>query len=482
MYRATVLAQQLASDNGIDLSLVGTHPDEEITETHVLNYLTRVMSGEAEPPSEPVDQPPPDWDGQMPSMPLEALKSAGIESEITAFVEQRVAQPPRRDDVRPPAPARPSGGAVNTLTIPTVTPSPVTPSPAPVQTAPQFMERPVAAAPSPVAAAPLPSSPAPTASGPGSAAAPGPVPPAPVTPPPVQAPPAAAPRSVLGNLTSLLTSMYKKEPAPTTDAPQAVPAPQPAAEARVITPPVPAVTSGEVPAPDVSLPAAPQVDPTPADPTSGPLLSPPPAHVAAPLEETPEPLPAVSAEPELQEVLAPAPAAEVPAPPVVPVPDLIEPVRAPLLLSPRSTVTVRVTADAERFTAVYTQLCEALGQDVDVADLVTLSAERHTQRLLGGLVIGTVRHDVLTGLPRTGTVRERLTGAKRTLDDADLLIVNTSRGSAEEIVYHDRPSVCVHHDPAQGRLHVSVHGERDVAQALARALADDLSLPMRLLV
>lgn len=462
MYRATVLAQQLASDNGIDLSLVGTHPDEEITETHVLNYLTRVMSGEAEPPSEPVDQPPPDWDGQMPSMPLEALKSAGIESEITAFVEQRVAQPPRRDDVRPSAPARPSGGAVNTLTIPTVTappvtPSPVTPSPAPVQTAPQFTERPVAAAP-------------------------GPVPPAPVTPPPVQAPPAAAPRSVLGNLTSLLTSMYKKEPAPTTDAPQAVPAPQPAAEARVITPPVPAVTSGEVPAPDVTVPAAPQVDPTPADPTSGPLLSPPPAHVAAPLEGTPEPLPAVSAEPELQEVLAPAPAAEVPAPPVVPVPDLIEPVRAPLLLSPRSTVTVRVTADAERFTAVYTQLCEALGQDVDVADLVTLSAERHTQRLLGGLVIGTVRHDVLTGLPRTGTVRERLTGAKRTLDDADLLIVNTSRGSAEEIVYHDRPSVCVHHDPAQGRLHVSVHGERDVAQALARALADDLSLPMRLLV
>ncbi len=82
------MAKILAEANGIDWrSIQGSGEDGTIVEQDILNYLMRVMNGEEEPPSTPVDEPPPDWTGEMPPMPsMEMMAQAGIESDITDFV------------------------------------------------------------------------------------------------------------------------------------------------------------------------------------------------------------------------------------------------------------------------------------------------------------------------------------------------------------------------------------------------------------
>ena len=65
MERIAPLAKILAEANGIEWEqLRGTGAGGTIVEQDILDYLTRVMSGEAEPPSTPVDAPPPDWNGE----------------------------------------------------------------------------------------------------------------------------------------------------------------------------------------------------------------------------------------------------------------------------------------------------------------------------------------------------------------------------------------------------------------------------------
>lgn len=79
------LAKVLAEANGIDWRKIqGSGDGGQVVEQDILNYLSRIMSGDEEPPATPVDAPPPDWNGEMPSMDL--LAAAGVDSEIADFV------------------------------------------------------------------------------------------------------------------------------------------------------------------------------------------------------------------------------------------------------------------------------------------------------------------------------------------------------------------------------------------------------------
>jgi e3 binding domain len=90
------LAKILAEANGIDWrSIPGSGDGGSVVEQDILNYLSRIMSGDEEPPATPVDEAPPGWTGEMPPMPtvaaggLQALSAAGVESDITDFVAQQ---------------------------------------------------------------------------------------------------------------------------------------------------------------------------------------------------------------------------------------------------------------------------------------------------------------------------------------------------------------------------------------------------------
>ena len=142
-----------------------------IVEQDILNYLSRIMSGEEEPPETPVDLPPPDWEGDLANsnFDMAALSEAGVDSDITSFIEH--AGPLRRRFLsRPPPPlkkrrwnsrwttrGRRRGSADHRAArdrpaaqtdVPEVAAAAVMPEPEPVQLAP--------AVPEPVASEPLP--------------------------------------------------------------------------------------------------------------------------------------------------------------------------------------------------------------------------------------------------------------------------------------------------------------------------------------
>lgn len=116
MDRIAPLAKILAEANGIDWQkLDGTGSGGMIVEQDILNYLSRVMSGEEDPPSTPVDPTPADWTGdEIPSadmlnragMNADMLSRAGVDTDITAFVEQA------RTAVSPQVPATPTGSSL----------------------------------------------------------------------------------------------------------------------------------------------------------------------------------------------------------------------------------------------------------------------------------------------------------------------------------------------------------------------------------
>lgn len=89
MEQIAPLAKILAEANGLEWrNLRGTGPGGTIVEQDVIDHLTRIMSGEEEPPSTPVDAPPPEWTGTelppgggllAPGMPsMDMLSSAGV--------------------------------------------------------------------------------------------------------------------------------------------------------------------------------------------------------------------------------------------------------------------------------------------------------------------------------------------------------------------------------------------------------------------
>lgn len=106
MERIAPLAKILAEANGIDWqTLRGSGEGGMVVEQDILNYLSRIMSGEEEPPATPVDVPPDDWNGDMNGLPdlsgmsSEQLSRAGVDSDIAALLSQP------RPQVSPEVPA-----------------------------------------------------------------------------------------------------------------------------------------------------------------------------------------------------------------------------------------------------------------------------------------------------------------------------------------------------------------------------------------
>ncbi|WP_407540555.1 E3 binding domain-containing protein [Deinococcus radiomollis] len=136
------LAKILAEANGIDWrSIQGSGAGGSIVEQDILNYLSRVMSGDEDPPATPVDETPAGWTGEMPPMPasvaasgLQALSAAGVESDITDFVAQQSVQAAPAQAVQAPVvqppPAQAQTAQVQALAEPQA-PQPLTQSPLP---------------------------------------------------------------------------------------------------------------------------------------------------------------------------------------------------------------------------------------------------------------------------------------------------------------------------------------------------------------
>lgn len=170
MERIAPLAKILAEANGIEWQkLPGTGEGGMIVEQDILNYLSRIMSGEEEPPATPVDLPPPDWTGSsVPSADM--LKGAGVDSDIAAFVEQSRSTSPQipamtpsasleqdalefelddEEDLSAPAPQAPATSAFSA-------PTPEVPPVAEVKPAPAWDWNAPAAQSMPAPAAPMP--------------------------------------------------------------------------------------------------------------------------------------------------------------------------------------------------------------------------------------------------------------------------------------------------------------------------------------
>ncbi|MFT2720737.1 E3 binding domain-containing protein [Deinococcus sp. A31D244] len=290
MERIAPLAKILAEANGIDWQkLNGTGSGGMIVEQDILNYLSRVMSGEEDPPSTPVDPTPAGWTGdEIPSadmlnkagMNADMLSRAGVDTDITAFVEQARTASPQvpatpaastladedlefeldDEDSAPdaPAPAFSTPSFTDPAPMPAVAVAPAVPE----VTAPAFA--------TPVFSAPMPTAPMP--------AAPEPVMQAPVAPEPVmQAPVVEAPRmeapvieapvmeavapqapaapqvadiaapaaatGLAAGLGSLLSRLYQK------------PAPEAAPQATAPDITAPDITAPAITAPDINTPA-----------------------------------------------------------------------------------------------------------------------------------------------------------------------------------------------------------------------------------
>ncbi|MBB6099175.1 hypothetical protein HNR42_002611 [Deinobacterium chartae] len=81
------LAKRLAEENGIDWRKIqGSGPDGRVIERDILNYLSRIMSGDEELPSDPVDPPPPAWEAELGGVDVQAMAQAGVDADITDFV------------------------------------------------------------------------------------------------------------------------------------------------------------------------------------------------------------------------------------------------------------------------------------------------------------------------------------------------------------------------------------------------------------
>ena len=95
------LAKVLAEANGIEWrTLHGTGEAGLITESDILGYLARVMSGEEDAPLTPVDPMPSPAELAAYSSP-ELLSRAGVEPELAEFLK---AQQGQMQDLAAPAP------------------------------------------------------------------------------------------------------------------------------------------------------------------------------------------------------------------------------------------------------------------------------------------------------------------------------------------------------------------------------------------
>ncbi|MFC4426964.1 E3 binding domain-containing protein [Deinococcus navajonensis] len=418
MERIAPLAKILAEANGIDWQhLQGSGDGGQIVEQDILTHLARIMSGEEEPPSTPVDAPPPDWNGEeIPAgggmFNADMLSAAGVDSDIAAFVEQT-------------RPAAESAAAA--------------PAPTPAEEDELEFELEEEDTPEVAASAPTPL-PVPT---------PEPVVPAPAA---VQTPPPAAQGAAAG-LGSLLSRLYKSSPtesapaetpAAPVPAPAATPAPTPMPEVAPVTP---AAGAPRIEAPSVQAPAArievPAVTPAPVTPAP---VTPTPAPAAAPMAAEPVVTPA-------------APVAVTP----------VQPAAQAGQDAVWFGVYLRRDANVGAVTELRTQLSDALAQDVPLALLVARAAQRHAERLsLGSVAL----HDgARTRSVTSGHLRDTLSGLDTDhTGTPDLLVVDAGARDLDDLHFPHTLTLSIGR-VQDGRAALSLNGNVDTAQA-AQFLAD----------
>ncbi|MCP2014279.1 hypothetical protein L1280_001416 [Deinococcus sp. HSC-46F16] len=472
MERIAPLAKILAEANGIDWQhLDGSGEGGMIVEQDILNYLTRIMSGEEEPPATPVDAPPPEWTGTelppgggllAPGMPsMDMLSSAGVDSDLAALVGQPAPVPPM------PAPE---------ATLPEVSledeamefeledePEIVAPTPEPVPFAATSESVDVPPV-TPAIPMPSPSEPLPTPAS------------EPVTPEPaVPAAAAAATGGVMGGLGGLLSRLYQKPGQDAAPAAPAQPEPQPTAPAFTPAPASPFSAPVAEAAPAEPTPVAPTFTPAPQpELTAEPEVIPVP-EVAAPevVEEVaaaplPEFAPApVQPEPtEIEPVAQPAPAEVQPELQPAPAPSPAAPVREAVWFGPY----LRRDGNVAPTLELCRQLAGALGQDVPLALLVARAAQRHAETLeLGTVAVYRVGGEQARPV-QAGSLREALAALDGNFAGTpDLLVTDAGALDLDELHLPHALTLSVGRVQG-GRAALTLNGPVDPAQG-ARFLA-----------
>ncbi|GGO20231.1 E3 binding domain-containing protein [Deinococcus humi] len=496
MEQIAPLARILAEANGIDWQqLRGSGSGGTVVEQDILNYLSRIMSGEEEPPSTPVDDMPEGWTGdeQLPAGMFSAaqLSEAGIDSDIADFVTQTRA---------PEVPATPSAPSLSHDAMDfelddevSDLDAPLAAEPQPVATDWSFAPAQSHAPQAPHVDAPQPMAPAPEPAFPSLSA------PEPVPAPEVQMPAAsasadvAAPPAAAGGLSGLLSRLYRKDN-------EAPPAPMPAPQPEVQQPasqPAPFAgqhVGAETAALDFQAPVveAPVVEELVIE---APLAEAPAAELAEPEVVAP----AV----EVPELQAPEPQAAEPqaAQPPVPVleddlaPNIVaeqQPTPQPVAASPAMPASavwfgtyLRRDAQVGAADDLRAQLSEALGQDVSLAFLVARAAQRHADVL--GLDLGTVALHSADGQNHTvtgGALRDAVNALHGGQDSAtDLLVTDAGALGVDDLHYPHTLTLSLGR-VQDGRAALSLNGDvepRQAAQFLSR-VAEALEKPIALVL
>ncbi|UQN05117.1 E3 binding domain-containing protein [Deinococcus sp. QL22] len=529
MDRIAPLAKILAEANGIDWQrLNGTGEGGMIVEQDILNYLSRVMSGEEEPPETPVDLPPPDWEGDLANsnFDMAALSAAGVDADITSYIEQ----------ARPSAPHIPAtpvstfqedamefemdegeddGEDLLTTEPPAFVPAAQIEVPDVAAAVPEPEVQHAAAVIPERIVVPEPALPEPVRS-------------EPVQPEPIQIPaaavvPPAAAAANKGGLGGLLSRLYQNRAAPQ-DTP-AAPAPSMVGPA-FATPKddvsMPAVSMPEVAAPNITVPdiAAPMIPDIALPSLAAPEVAAPELTAADLSIEAEQNTPDFSApQVELPSVsgsvsdavqpwaskddVVPMAAAATPEVQPVPTPDpvaaamigavatsgagLSQSVTAPAAL-PQGAVWfgtyLRRDAQVAAATDLREQLSEALSRDVPLALLVARAAQQHAAILdLSAVAI----QDPSVGRTRSakpGSIRDAVTALDTDHDGTpDLLIVDAGLLDLDDLHYPHALTLSVGRVQG-GRAALTLNGNVDTERAarFLASVAQTLEKPVILLV
>lgn len=496
MEQIAPLAKILAEANGIDWQqLRGSGSGGTVVEQDILNYLSRIMSGEEEPPSTPVDDMPEGWTGdeQLPAGMFSAaqLSEAGIDSDIADFVTQT------RSPEVPATPAAPSlhhdamdfelDDDMGDLD------APLAAEPQPVANDWSFAAAPPRAEPSLSIDAPQPTAPEPafpSLSAPEPVAAPVVHAPEVHTPevhiPEVQAPAASAHSDIAAaggaaaGLSGLLSRLYRKDKGDEATPPQ-MDGPAPMPEHQPVAPSLGQQDLSFTSAAPAAQPTAQQPESQPVHADAAELEIQAPAvempFVEAPLAEAPvaEPIQAAAE-------LEAEPEAVVPDRPT---PEMATPNMAAAQSAPASPAMpasavwfgtyLRRDTEVSAAQELGAQLSEALDQNVSLAFLVARAAQRHVDAL--GLDLGSVALHGTDGQDQPitgGALRDAVNALHGSRDSApDLLVTDAGALGADDLHYPHTLTLSLGR-VQDGRAALSLNGDvdpRQAAQFLSRVAA-----------
>ncbi|AZI43339.1 hypothetical protein EHF33_11775 [Deinococcus psychrotolerans] len=527
------LAKVLAEANGIEWrSLHGTGNAGMITETDILGYLARVMSGEEDAPTTPVDPMPSPAELAVYSSP-EMLSRAGVEPELAEFLkaqQDQIQHVQTHEVVAPPVPSMSAPDiAVPDIAVPSVSmPSAAMSDLAapdlvvPEVTAAEIVLEPVVAAPvTPEPTAPTPAFEVPLAAEDDLAEpafihtpapapedefeleeepveAEAPVPQAqPVMPPPL--PQAPAKPASGGLLSGLLSSLYRRNDSPTPQTPaQPTPTQPVAATPAVNLPEVvkPAVVKPEVKLPELGVPpAAALALPEPELAVHADVV--PPISTESSAEERVLPPAPVLGEvivPDIAQPIDTAKPSDTAEPaPFVPSEPEVAPMPAPQMPSVAA-ITVPAAAWAGTYLRREVELSAMQSAREQLSDLVgdlplTLMLARAAQRHLGLLNLSSVAVANVSGQALDADLSGDLRSGIKALSDAkpagsaDLLILDAGELDLDDLHYPHAVTLSLGR-VQNGKSALSLNGDLDVQQA-ARFLAEVsalLAAPVKLLV